>query len=568
MAKLWLQAWLLSIYASRTAGFVYQRSGGSPVRRKGRQHDHTFTVHVPVAPRSGRSVGAVLVTSSSLSAYKITNGYTYWKEINAAAQAGNAQKAERLFDDMYREYELSREKELRPNAKLFNMLLNAWSKSRSKNAPQRAEAILARMWDLCNIKKLNTKPDMVSYTCVVNCWAKSRLPTASQRAEELLRTMKILSAQQGNEGLLPNSRTFNSVLNAFAQTGDAEKVEALLEEMNEEYSNGNSAARPDFVSYTIVLRAWSKSGSVAAPERAEAILARMWELFNSSKEDGSHWQTKPNAISYTTVLHCWALSRDEKGADRAESLFQEMKRIASDEGDSDLAPNTMSYNAILDAHARRGNAERAEALLEEMYTEYSRGNENTKPDLVSYNSVLNAMSKSLTDKAPERAEIIIKKMWELYESGLFPTKPDAISYTCLIECWAISRRRDAPEQAERLLVEMKKNIKSGIRPNSRTYSSVMKAWSRHSGPQGLARVIILLDEMLTLSAKGDRGVRPDVRTFNLVLAMIAFSGLPDQLERIDMVLGKMEALGVIPDNYTKFAVGKFGRPTTSVKSRH
>lgn len=65
-------------------------------------------------------------------------------------------------------------------------------------------------------------------------------------------------------------------------------------------------------------------------------------------------------------------------------------------GHHELHPDTISFNIMLDALAYSRDYQapsKAEALLERM-NELSKTGANCKPDIVSFNSVLNAWSRS------------------------------------------------------------------------------------------------------------------------------------------------------------------------------
>jgi hypothetical protein len=80
-----------------------------------------------------------------------------WNQINDAAQKGDAKAAEKLLGLLLR----------KPAAYGYNMVLNAWSKDQSAEAPQRAETILATMWEKFESGELEANPDVVSYGSVI-----------------------------------------------------------------------------------------------------------------------------------------------------------------------------------------------------------------------------------------------------------------------------------------------------------------------------------------------------------------------------------------------------------------
>jgi pentatricopeptide repeat protein len=108
---------------------------------------------------------------------------------------------------------------------------------------------------------------------------------------------------------------------------------------------------------------------------------------------------------------------------------------------------------VINAYAKAGNADRAEAILEEMYQDYQQGNDDAKPNVRSFSTVLSAWAKSRSAKGAERAEMIFLRMKKLSESGKFDTKPNVISYSILLDCWAKSSSRGSAERRRRFFAK-------------------------------------------------------------------------------------------------------------------
>ena len=60
-------------------------------------------------------------------------------------------------------------------------------------------------------------------------------------------------------------------------------------------------------------------------------------------------------------------------------------------GNKDAKPDTITFNAVLDAWARSGDKiapHRAEQILEHMDTLFKAGNKGVKPDTYTYNTIV------------------------------------------------------------------------------------------------------------------------------------------------------------------------------------
>lgn len=69
------------------------------------------------------------------------------------------------------------------NTVTYNTVLNAFAKSRDKDAPYRAEALLNRMQAEYEAGNENVMPNAISFSSLLNSWAKSGLEGAAERAE-------------------------------------------------------------------------------------------------------------------------------------------------------------------------------------------------------------------------------------------------------------------------------------------------------------------------------------------------------------------------------------------------
>ncbi len=185
--------------------------------------------------------------------------------------------------------------------------------------------------------------------------------------------------------------------------------------------------KPDTICFTSIIDAYAKKGGEEAAERAEDLLHEMENLYNMGDKD-----VKPNTRTYSAVISEWdvevhfrcdfflakpihvtwsetaALGKSglPRAAEKAEQILDEMVYISS-YGSKDLAPNTILYNAVIDAYARSpsiGKCNRAELLLERMIEESDNGNTAIRPDTITFNTVINAAARSSIGDHDDRKE--------------------------------------------------------------------------------------------------------------------------------------------------------------------
>jgi pentatricopeptide repeat protein len=137
-------------------------------------------------------------------------------------------------------------------------------------------------------------------------------------------------------------------------------------------------------------------------------------------------EAKPNAFNYNALISAWANCEREGSAERAKNVLERMEQSYL-AGDKDVKPTVISFNAVIDAYAKAGKAQKAEELLRQM------GTENLpSPNTRSFNSVINAWAKSRIDEAAMHAEELLDLMEKRYEEGNNEVRPDVHSFCTVI----------------------------------------------------------------------------------------------------------------------------------------
>ena len=86
------------------------------------------------------------------------------------------------------------------------------------------------------------------------------------------------------------------------------------------------------------------------------------------------------------MITVWARGNHRVSAERAQQYFEDMV-------DSGIRPTIAEYNATIHAWANVGGVEEGENLVNRALEDYQNGNKLAKPDVKSFSSVLNALSK-------------------------------------------------------------------------------------------------------------------------------------------------------------------------------
>jgi hypothetical protein len=106
---------------------------------------------------------------------------------------------------------------------------------------------------------------------------------------------------------------------------------------------------------------------------------------------------------------------------------------------------------------------------------YDAGNENARPNLFSFVTLINAIVKSRQIGSAERAQKVLFRMYDEYKQGNHAVKPNTILVTSVIDCWQKSGHPDVGEKAEALLDWLidvyNAERDESLRPNEFSFSS-------------------------------------------------------------------------------------------------
>lgn len=256
-----------------------------------------------------------------------------------------AQKAENLLNRLLEMYGSTGEGFFRPRLHTFNGVLDAFGKSASPEAPEKARELLEKMIS----EKDCASPDRISFNCVLNAFAARG---NAMKATALFQEMK----QQTSRGLQPDAYTYNILMKAW-QRSRSPKAPNATAQLVEEYKRAfkrqgkhNSFLRPNVSIYSIAM-------SLASAEKAHSLL-----------DDMLNWNERemlPQAYHYGMVMNSYAREGQPK---KAEEIFMQMLQVNRD-GESEVQPDLRNFCILIKAWCKQGTDEatqRAEAILREM----------------------------------------------------------------------------------------------------------------------------------------------------------------------------------------------------------
>lgn len=498
--------------------------------------------------------------------------------LDALAKRGTveaAEQADALIERMQRMSKEGVNPQASPDNVSFTCVIQAWSKSSSRQAAERAEALLLQCRD-ASTKNKSVSPDVVMYNMVLQACAGQRLTSQernSQRVDEtgVRRAESLLQQMKHSNNVSPDVYSYNILMNVWYNSGNykraASRARELLEEMKQAHGAGNDKVKPDAITYNTVIKLICQSGIRGSFDEAKSLMDEMGaegpsiqamtyntvmgalvksnepnavrkveEMFQDMErmyQEGNK-SVRPTESTFNILLNAYAKSKDPRDAAKAEQLLNRMIESSENDNNNAAGPSVQTFATVLDGYARNGQADAAESLFNKMNPEHV----NT----VSYNTVLNALARSRDKDAPYRAEALLNRMQKEYEEGNENVRPNSISFSSLLNTWAKSGLDGAAEHAEAILTRMEDLAARGnphVIPNEVCYSTVLHAWSKDSAPDSAERAIAILTRMEDAYRNGKKYAKPNAYCYNATINAVAKSNIPDKAMLAEKLLNRM-----------------------------
>jgi len=449
-----------------------------------------------------------------------------------------------------------------PNTKLYNHVLNSWSRSLDPDAEMHLKGLLDRMGDEESRGTLFPRPDTISYNNLLNLYARRGKVDA---AEALL-----LEMEEEVRGVTPDVYSYSIVMNAFQRRftsggpnersrKDPERAEEILSNLVTKYEKSgfrSAKLRPSNVTFGTVVAMYAQADRILKEDDRINNMTRNWKAKmtqNANHKDKLGW----GAANAERVLD-WIIGLNERE--------RKSKKIGSTDGgeggaqtfggfdpENDLIrPSAIHFMTVMDAWAKAGKgvegAQRSERLLNRLLSMYDKlGYIELRPAPLVFGTVIDAWAKA--DDRPEsaeHAESLLDRMVDLFLHKKSRNKREMISniaYNLVIDAW--SRRSgkwsakgdgttDTAERAENILRRLVSNYhmtnNSLLRPDVISYTGVMKAYVHH--PNGGKKVLELLSEMNDEYRGGNAKARPDMKCIAVAMDACVKSGATSEAERL------------------------------------
>lgn len=240
--------------------------------------------NLPFLPRENKArVGPLAERSESQKTpHSDNNLFSYNNVLAQAAKEKNEEKVLEIYSQIINQ-------NLRPNIYTFHALMKLYVELLNE---EKVVEVIAHM-DCAGIQL-----DKTIYNMLIELFVKQNNETAALGIFYIMVTSSLSNQQVGIE---PDEVTYNTLLKLYVSLKEKEKVEALLETMNQ------CNIKPNVETYTILLDFYAELRDESG---AESVIKRMVQD-----------KIEPNNMTYNTLLKLYI---DIKNIEKAEITFDEM----------------------------------------------------------------------------------------------------------------------------------------------------------------------------------------------------------------------------------------------------
>jgi PPR repeat len=407
-----------------------------------------------------------------------------------------------------------------PDTVSFNIAISALAQGKERDSGSRSEALLFKMENLSSELGWECTSDNISFNSVINNWASSRSPGAAQRAMEIMDHM-IRRYDRGVSSVTPDDITYSVVLKALSKSKHKHAIDQA-EELFEDYRDAVEAGKWDLTHSALT---WNSMINCYAKSRRQDAGQKAMELYKTMKSHAGKpgWE-RCNVDTYTYTSLIDAISKDEsfESSEEAIRLLKEIEKSYAETNDQLFEPNILLYTAVVNAIGRsHKDPERAQKIVDRVESTYLQSVNTDQrpptPDVSFYNALINAYGWSDMTGRSHKSFQVLQHMIDLSKGRDLPrARPDIISYNSVLNACAYEKTTSQADSDEimKIVIEIFENLTSNTkrrgspRPQPKTYTQVLIAISNHMPSDSEKKA--LLAEAVFFKCAEDGLVNPQV----------------------------------------------------------
>ncbi len=377
------------------------------------------------------------------------------------------QKALALLNEMQN---LSRKKVLpSPSLRVLSTVVASLSKSSGRGSVRKACEVYYKILLKYNQGDLKEPLSPRTLSVLFRSILRSTDVESGQIAMDVLR--KTSDFARSNPSLVaPNTIVFNTILDGFARKELPDEAWETIELMVSLVKEGFETT-PDVISYSCVARALSAAMTPMTLKRTDALVRRVLELYEKG-------ELVPDIQLFNRILIAYknACSLHEESARRAHDLVIRLENLST--RNTNLAPELLSYRTVCETLSKSKLAD-SSLMLEQIYLRArALAKEGHIPQLdreLCY-AALSSYARNLDEESLEKAESIVEEM-ELrrHDRRTRAEAPNTRVYNRMLFAYANSGNVNQSTKARKIFTQMKEAYENGDKdsqPNIHSYNSV------------------------------------------------------------------------------------------------
>jgi hypothetical protein len=208
------------------------------------------------------------------------------------------------------------------------------------------------------------------------------------------------------------------------------------------------------------------------------------DFMNENKEEQP--AIRPDCFTYHCILRAWDKSKHAVAAQKCVETLETMHRLWND-GDTSLIPKSLYYNMVINKLAKSKDENDSQSVMRVFHL--LQGSHFCSPDIISYTSVIESISKSNDPRAPERCLYLFNEVCDLYqEKKMSVLKPNLRTYTMVLLSLTKIPTFKNVLRARTLLNQLEERFENSkdpqLQPNAYPYNYVLNCAASCIGNSG------------------------------------------------------------------------------------
>ena len=422
---------------------------------------------------------------------------------------------------------------------IFHAVLLAWAEQACATSGMRAEALMQVMNTAFRGTMIQRQltPTNETYVLTLDAWAASGHANCGSRAMRLLEELEVKHQSDPIHFPPPNNRALFPTILSVVKSGEEGMVESakeLFSRICQLHVAGDASFDLNSKTTTSILREFSTNPAEDAGYRAESLLEH---VINISTSDDAFLFLRPGTIEYNCVINVHAKKGSIQGA---KKILLQMKAMEVFD-DAHTRPNLLTYSSVLEGFIYTSQPNvlvQAESLFQEVVQRWTEGDESLKPDVVLFNTMFTLLAKVEAEPGPivEKGFALLAQMQDL---SIVPTTAiyGMLCRMCLNDGTVASM-----ELLEQMLKDAEVMTHRGMAPplERSVYEQALTTYLYSKAEGSHQRAKALFAHLEQLAKSGKVHFQLDRSTIHLLLAGWARRGGPDSVQEAVLLLDKMK----------------------------